>query len=86
LAEEEVTKILEQLDELRPAMFDRLVDKYDTYGSIYQYESDKFLANLAKNYGQFVEAITYNDAIRIKVKGIDVMNVVLMLLKISGVK
>ena len=82
MAEREATELLELLDNLRPNMFERIVDKYDTYGSIHQYGYEKFLVNLAKNYGQFVEAVVYNDDIRLKVKGVDIINIVLMILKV----
>lgn len=83
MAESEAQEILKVLDIIRPIMYDRIVDKYDTYGSIKNYDVDKFLVNLAKNYAQFVQAAVYKDPEGLKRKAADVCNCVLMVLKSS---
>ena len=82
IALKEALSLTEDLGRLVPVMVQRVVDKHEVYGSIYQYDANKFLANLAKNYAEFVQAVIYNDTSAIDLKTVDIIGVLLMIRRV----
>lgn len=78
---QDVIDIMAALEEVKPLMRSRIEEKHGTYGSYTEYDYEKFLVNLAKNYAQFIQAVVYNDKDIAKLKAADMVNVIMMTLK-----